>query len=181
MRGLGDGSLPLPAFQVYVAQDAVFLESFARAYALGLARSRDRATLEAFAGLVAGVLEELRLHAAYAERWGTVAAAAPLPATSAYTDFLLATASLGGVGETCAAMAPCMRLYAHLGQSLDAEAAGPYGEWVRTYADPGFEALAVTLEDLLDAHAADVPEVRRAYRRAMDLELGFFDGAMLGA
>ena len=74
-------------------------------------------------------------------------------------------------------MAPCMRLYAHLGQSLDAEAAGPYGEWVRTYADPGFEALAATLEALLDRHAVDGPQVRRAYRRAMDLELGFFDGA----
>ena len=76
VRGLGDGSLPLPAFQVYVAQDAVFLESFARAYAMALARSRDRATLEAFAELIAGVLEELRLHAAYAERWG------PPPVTS---------------------------------------------------------------------------------------------------
>ena len=178
VRGLGDGSLPLPAFQTYVAQDALFLESFARAYALGLARSRDRATLEAFADLVAGVLEELRLHAAYAQRWGTVAAVEPLPATSAYTDFLLATASLGEVGPTCAAMAPCMRLYAHLGQSLDAEAAGPYGEWVRTYADPGFEALAATLEALLDRHATDGPDVRRAYRRAMDLELGFFSGAL---
>jgi thiaminase/transcriptional activator TenA len=181
VRGLGDGSLPLPVFQVYVAQDAVFLESFARAYALALARSRDRATLEAFADLVAGVLEELRLHAAYASRWGTAAAAEPLPATTAYTDFVLATASLGEVGEACAAMAPCMRLYAHLGQSLDAEAAGPYGEWVRTYADPGFEALAATLETLLDRHAQDGPAVRRAYRRAMDLELAFFDGAMLEA
>jgi thiaminase/transcriptional activator TenA len=179
VRGLGDGSLPLPVFQVYVAQDAVFLESFARAYAVALSRSRDRATLEAFADLLTGVLAELRLHASYAERWGTVAAAEPLPATSAYTDFLLATASLGEVGETCAAMAPCMRLYAHLGQSLDARAAGPYGEWVRTYADPGFDDLAVTLEDLLDRHASDGPEVRRAYRRAMDLELGFFGGAML--
>ena len=179
VRGLSDGSLPLPAFQVYVAQDAVFLESFVRAYALALARSRDRATLEAFADLIAGVLEELRLHAAYAERWGTVAAAEPLPATTAYTDFLLATASLGEVGETCAAMAPCMRLYAHLGQSLDTETAGPYAEWVRTYADPGFEALASTLEALLDQHAQDGPEVRRAYRRAMDLELGFFSSAVL--
>ena len=88
---------------------------------------------------------------------------------------------LGGLGETCAAMAPCMRLYAHLGQSLDAGSAGPYAEWVRTYADPSFEALAATLEDLLDRHAVDGPAVRRAYRRAMALELGFFDGAMLGA
>ena len=181
VRGLGDGTLPLPAFQTYVAQDALFLEGFARAYALGLARSPDRETLDAFADLIAGVREELRLHAGYAERWGTRPAQEPLPATAAYTDFLLATASLGGVGVTCAAMAPCMRLYAHLGGALDADAAGPYGEWVRTYADPAFGALAERLEALLDRHAPDGPEVRAAYLRAMQLELGFFSAALAGA
>ncbi len=178
VRGLGDGTLPLPAFQVYVAQDAVFLEGFARAYALGLARSPDRASLDAFADLLAGVRDELRLHAGYAEQWGTAPAREPLPATAAYTDFLLATAGTGGLGLTCAAMAPCMRLYAHLGRSLDAEAAGPYGSWVRTYADPEFEQLAATLERLLDEHADDGPQVARAYRRAMGLELDFFSAAL---
>lgn len=176
VRGLADGSLPRDAFTVYVAQDAFFLECFARAYALALARSPDRQSLDAFADLITGVREELRLHGAYAERWGVeMSGVAPLPATTAYTDFLLATAALGSVGLTCAAMAPCMRLYAHLGAEMDAEAAGPYAEWVRTYADPGFEALACTLEDLLDRHAQDTPEVAAAYRRAMDLELAFFD------
>jgi thiaminase/transcriptional activator TenA len=181
VRGLGDGTLPLPAFQTYVAQDALFLEGFARAYALGLARSPDRETLDAFADLIAGVREELRLHAGYAERWGTRPAQEPLPATAAYTDFLLVTASLGGVGPTCAAMTPCMRLYAYLGRSLSAERAGDYAEWVTTYADPGFEELAATLERLLDRHADDVPVVRTAYRRAMQLEVGFFDAAWRAA
>jgi thiaminase/transcriptional activator TenA len=176
VRGLADGSLPREAFGVYVAQDAFFLECFARAYALGLARSPDRATLDAFAELIAGVREELGLHAGYAARWGVdTSSVQALPATTAYTDFLLATAALGGVGLTCAAMAPCMRLYAFLGRSMQPEAAGPYAEWVRTYADPGFEALACTLEDLVDRHADDGPQTWSAYRRAMDLELAFFD------
>ena len=42
VRGLADGSLPLESFRGYVAQDAFFLEGFARAYALALARSDDR-------------------------------------------------------------------------------------------------------------------------------------------
>jgi thiaminase/transcriptional activator TenA len=45
---------------------------------------------------------------------------------------------------------------------------------VKTYADPGFEALAVRLEGLLDLHATDTPAVRANYRRAMELEYGFF-------
>ena len=179
VRGLADGSLPREAFGVYVAQDAFFLEAFARAYALALARSPDRKSLDAFAGLLLGVRDELRLHDAYAARWGVdVQHVEPLPAASAYTDFLLATAALGEVGLTCAALTPCMRLYAFLGQSLDADAAGPYGQWVRTYADPGFEDLARTLEGLLDRFGADTPSVAAVYRRAMRLEREFFDAPL---
>ena len=46
VRGIADGSLPIESFQYYVAQDAFFLESFARAYALALAHSPDRETLD---------------------------------------------------------------------------------------------------------------------------------------
>ncbi len=101
----------------------------------------------------------------------------PHPATLAYTDFLMSTAFLGGITLTAAAMTPCLRLYAHLGRSLSSESAGDYAEWVSTYADPGFQELAVTLERLLDRHAEDTPAVRTAYRRAMQLEVGFFDAA----
>jgi thiaminase/transcriptional activator TenA len=181
VTGIAVGTLPRERFAGYVAQDAFFLEAFARAYALGVAHSPDRATLDVFADLLAGVREELRLHASYAQRWGIdLAAVQPAPATLAYTDFLLATASLGGVALTCAAMTPCMRLYAHLGQSLAARAEGRYTEWVDTYADPAFEELAATLEDLLDGIGADTPELRRAYRRAMELEVSFFDSAWQG-
>ena len=178
VRGLSDGSLPPERFTAYVAQDAYFLQAFARAYALCVAHSPDRTALEAFADLLAGVRDELRLHDSHAERWGVdLAGTEPAPATSAYVDFLLAHAAVGGLASTCAAMTPCMRLYAHLGQSLRDSAADTYAEWVTTYADPGFEALASSLERLLDAYAADTSDVRSAYRRAMQLELGFFDAA----
>jgi thiaminase (transcriptional activator TenA) len=179
VRGLADGSLPPESFKAYVAQDAFFLEAFARAYALALARSPDRHGLETFHTLITGVLDELRLHASYAARWGVdPTRVEPGRATLAYTDFLLATASLGSVGETCAAMTPCMRLYAFLGQALAAEAAAaaqnPYHDWIETYAASGFEDQAATLEGLLERYAEDHPGVRSAYRRAMQLELAFF-------
>ncbi|MBA3472784.1 MAG: TenA family protein [Rubrobacter sp.] len=179
VRGLGDGDLPLGSFQEYVAQDAFFLEAFGRAYALALAHSPDRQGLHDFAELLAGVLEELELHSKYAGSWGVeLGDVVPGEATLAYTDFLLATAALQGVGETCAAMTPCMRLYAFLGQSLadeGVEEGNAYAEWIETYSAPDFEALASTLEGLLDRYAAGTPAVRAAYRRAMNLELAFFE------
>jgi thiaminase/transcriptional activator TenA len=179
VRGLGNGDLPLGSFQKYVAQDAFFLEAFARAYAMALAHSTDHMGLHAFAQLLAGVLEELELHGKYAEGWGVeLADVVPGEATLAYTDFLLSTAALRGVGETCAAMTPCMRLYAFLGQSLSDEGideTNAYAEWIETYSAPDFEDLASTLEGLLDRYAMDTPAVRAAYRRAMNLELAFFE------
>ena len=179
VQGLGNGTLPRQAFSTYVGQDALFLECFARAYALALVRAPDRETLEVFADLVTGVREELRLHASYAREWGADRPVAPLPATSAYTDFLLATATLGDVGQVCAAMTPCMRLYAHLGLRLAATGTGgPYSAWVRTYADEAFADLARSLEAQLDRHASDDPSTAATYRRAMELELAFFDAAI---
>lgn len=179
VRGIADGSLDQGRYVAYLAQDAVFLEAFARAYALALASSPDRAGVEAFAALIGGVREELRLHDGVAAKWGIdMSTVSPEPATLAYTEFLLGTAATGDTGTTCAAMTPCMRLYAHLGQSLAATAgAGPYREWIDAYASPEFAELAVTLEALLDRYIRDPAAAATVYRRAMLLEVDFFDAA----
>jgi len=177
VQGLGDGSLPLGSFKSYVAQDAYFLDAFARAYAFCLAHGSSRDDLYGFSELIAGVVDELKLHKSYTERLEiTLDNVLPMAATQAYVDFLLAAARTGQLGETIAGMTPCMRLYAFLGQALAKKEVAPvYADWVKTYADPGFEALAARLEGLLDRHATDSPAVRANYRRAMELEYGFFD------
>lgn len=181
VRGIASGSLPRARFAGYVGQDAFFLDAFARAYGLALAHAPDRQGVAAFAQLLAGVTEELRLHGGYAERWGIdLHAVHPHAATTAYTDFLLATASLRGVAETCAAMAPCMRLYAYLGQrlaQLPQIDGNPYAEWIATYGSPDFEALAARLEGLLDRYAERIEDARAPYRRALELEVTFFDAS----
>ena len=177
VQGLGDGSLATDAFKSYVAQDAYFLDAFARAYAFCLAHGTSREDLFGFSELIAGVLEELKLHKSYTEKLEvSLDGVTPLAATQAYVDFLLGNARRGNLGETIAGMTPCMRLYAWLGQTLaKTDVAPAYADWVKTYSDPGFEALAVRLEELLDQHAVDGAAVRANYRRAMELEYGFFD------
>lgn len=178
VRRLADGTLHRESFAAFVAQDAFFLEAFCRAYGFGLAHSPDRMALDTFAELLVGVREELQLHASYAAEWGIdLGTVEPVPATLAYTEFLLTVAARGDIGVTSAALTPCMRLYAHLGQSLSARTSDTYARWVTTYADPEFESLAATIERLLDAYADDTAEVRTVYGRAMQLELEFFDAA----
>ena len=179
VQGIASGELARATFAHYVGQDAVFLDAFCRAYALGLAKSPDREGLIAFRELVDAAADELRLHNGYAARWGVDLRQAADPATSAYTDFLLAVAALEPVGHIAAAMTPCMRLYAYLGQQLAAHTKpdSPYREWVEAYSSTEFEALAQRLEALLDRYGGDDDRPAVLYRRAMELELRFFDAA----
>jgi len=179
VRGIVTGGLDRATFCFYVAQDAAFLDAFVRAYALGVAKAPDREVMTAFKALLDGGFGEFELHRGYATRWGVDLAPEPAAATAAYTDFLLRVAALEPVGHLCAAMAPCMRLYAWLGRELEPTAAhaSPYREWVETYADPGFQQLATALEALLDRLGGDPGVVAGHYRKAMRLELAFFAAA----
>jgi thiaminase/transcriptional activator TenA len=178
VTGLADGSLSPQRYGAFIAQDAYFLDAFARAYALALVRAPDTATLLALADLIGGVRQELGQHSSRIATLGLdEPSVRPTAATTAYTDFVLAVAATREDGLIYAAMIPCMRLYAFLGSMLDATAAGRYADWVTAYADPEFQALAVRLEQLLDQSAPDPAAATTLYRRAMTLELDFFDAA----
>jgi thiaminase (transcriptional activator TenA) len=180
VQGIGDGTLPKSQFAYYVGQDAFFLEAFARAYSIAAAKAPDWQGFGVFHHLAAGVLQELKLHQSYATQWGVdLQAVQPGTATRRYTDFLLATAWSQEVGVTTAAMLPCMKLYAFLGQTL-AQPEIPqhtYADWIRTYSSDDFQPLADQLATLANQHATLTSIVRSTYRYAMQCELDFFAAA----
>lgn len=173
---LVEGSLPLANFQTYIGQDAFFLEAFARAYSIAAAKSATRQDFEQFHQLADGVLAELKLHASLADRWQIdLRSVQPNPATRRYVDFLTAIAWSQPLGAIAAAMVPCVRLYADLGQFWlqRGYAPQPYGEWVQTYADPAFDSLAQQLEALLDRHGTEAIATE-PYGYALACEQDFF-------
>ncbi len=179
VQGLADGGLDADVFRRYVAQDVFFLHAFLRAYAVAAAKCDELEHVAQFHGLMSGVMEELKLHAQYAESLGIdLSQVEPLTATRAYTDFLLRVAWSAGVAEIIAAMTPCMRLYAWLGTELmpqlQLREEHPYRDWIQTYSSADFHALADGLEQLLDGLATDNAAVRDAYRYAMRCECEFF-------
>ena len=180
VQGIGDGSLPHPRFAGYIGQDAFYLQAFARAYAIAAAKAPDWIGFRELHELAGGVLQELELHEGVATTWGLdLEQITPGPTTRRYIDFLLATAWSQEIGVTVAAMTPCMRLYAWIGQQLAGQQRAPhaYSDWVQTYGSADFEQLAVRLERLLDRYAQDNPTVADAYRYAMHCERDFFQAA----
>ncbi|MBE9007989.1 TenA family protein [Fortiea sp. LEGE XX443] len=180
VQGIADGTLEEGKFAYYVGQDAFFLEAFARAYSIAAAKATDWKGFTIFHNLVGGVLAELQLHQDYATKWGVnLHSVEPGAATRRYTDFLLATAWGGDVGLTAAAMSPCMRLYAFLGEQLarDGIPDHHYADWIRTYSSADFQPLTQQLESLVDNYATNNGLVHSTYRYAMLCELDFFQAA----
>tara|TARA_B100001123_G_scaffold445175_1_gene596043 strand:+ start:72 stop:704 length:633 start_codon:yes stop_codon:yes gene_type:complete len=180
--GLGNGSLKASVFRRYVEQDAFFLRAFFSAYALAAVKIEPVDLVRRLHKLMGGVLEELELHRKYATELDIdLDEVQPNPTTSVYTDFLLRTAWTGSTSEIIAAMTPCMRLYAWLGQQLASpgHTPGPYRDWVETYASDEFAGLATNLEHLLDELAQDTPQIRFNYKYALRCELDFFEVQLL--
>lgn len=76
-------------------------------------------------------------------------------------------------------MAPCMRLYAFLGQQMAQSGIKDhqYTNWIRTYSSEEFEQLAQKLEKLADRYASTTASLKSTYRYAMLCERDFFQAA----
>ena len=179
LQGLADGSLSASRYGLFAQQDHFYLDAYARSYAWGAVRARDWATRRQFGGLLAGILTEGTLHEQTAPELGvSLDDVQPLPAARAYTDFLLATASLGEIGEHIAAMAPCAKLYGWLGARLaDQPYDGRYAFWIDMYSGRDYLDKVQIIERMLDEHGDDSQQITTNYRTAMELEYQFFDSA----
>ena len=179
VQGIKNGDLPKTKFQEYLAQDYFFLESFARAYGLAVSKSRNKQTIKTLSVLLSGVSEELILHETYAKEWDIDLTTNLIgPATKKYTDFLEEVSLNLSLIEIMSAMTPCMRLYSWLGKKLlNMISDNPYKEWILTYSDESFDNLAKSLENLIDEYdeSYDIGQVNFLYKRAMELELDFFN------
>ncbi|MCO5591030.1 hypothetical protein L7F22_045006 [Adiantum nelumboides] len=198
---LSAGVLDISSFRNYIAQDAFFLQAFSTAYHLLRDNVDDDSSKLTVNHLLQGARDELQLHSSYAQAWGVDLShdlSHPNKATVKYTEFLLATASSEErkKGErtlldrqrvaafTVAAMTPCMRLYAFLGQEIRNFLGGdspesPYREWINTYSSKEFQSSTLQIEGLLDTLAADLGEddvskLEKFYSQAFTLELEFF-------
>jgi thiaminase (transcriptional activator TenA) len=188
VQGIGDGSLPEDRFRFYVRQDYLFLTDYGRLLALGAARAPRLEWMRRFAALAQAVLEtEMDLHRQFAARWGItteqLSSERTAPATDAYCDFLLRTASLGDFAELVAALLPCMWSYAEIGERLAAAGLPDhegYAEWITMYASDEYAELARWSRELTDAAAAEVAgpgrmRMHAAFRASSEHELAFWE------
>ncbi|UQA57151.1 TenA family protein [Polyangium aurulentum] len=172
VTALAAGSLDPQKFRFYQMQDARYLEAFSDACALLSTRTPapDDKLWFIDAARMALVVEG-QLHAGYGRTLGysaaDIAALELTPNNRAYQDHMVSTATRGSLVEGIAAITPCPWLYIDLGQWLNRELgtiddSHPYAAWLRTYAEPGFNAYMTNLLERLERAAIAAGEAERA-------------------
>ncbi len=192
IRGLAAGTLPEHEFSYYLAQDAVYLNGYARVLARAAAIAPTEAEQLFWARASQTCLEvESELH----RSWLSSRPAAPGlgPVTKSYVDHLLAASVSGSYGVLVAAALPCFWLYAEVGSTLHREfladgapEAHPYADWLRTYADEEFaaatrQAIAFTDTAARQASRSEREAMALAFRQSSRYEVDFFDAPRLYA
>ncbi len=190
VRGIADGSLEPARFRWYLRQDYVYLKDYARLLAIGAARAP---TVELMTGLAttakATLTSEMDLHRSYCGEWGIspdeLEREQAAPATRAYANYLLKTATLGDFAELVGALLPCLWGYHEIGERLAGEprpAHALYARWIDAYAGDEYAELVTFGQAACENAAADLSErgrerVRASFLNSSQYELEFWGAA----
>lgn len=191
VEGLGDGTLPRPAFLTYLRQDYIFLKHFARAWSLAVVKAGTLAEMQAASATVHALLQtEMALHVGICAAAGIDAAALEAteeaPENLAYTRYVLEAGYSGDFLDLLAALAPCVLGYGEIGARLvTAPADTPYRDWIETYGGAEYQGLCRDAGALIDRAVMDrlgpAPEVlprwrelSERFRTATRLEAAFW-------
>jgi len=191
VRGIGDGTLDVEKFKFFMLQDYLYLFDYAKVFALGVVKARDKELMRTFAKNVDAVLNgEMNIHRAYMDRLGVteeqVLSVHPALDNLSYTHYMTSVASSGTPMEIVASILACSWSYAEIGQAL-AQIPGAlehpfYGEWIRGYASEEYAATNDRLIRLMNDLAEDASEEQVKYLTEIFVncsryELSFWDMA----
>lgn len=158
--GIQNGLLDREKFRYYILQDYLYLEEYAKVFALGIAKAKTPETMALFSKYVTLLTEgEMDIHRGYLGRFSV--SREELDATPraldnlSYTSYMLRIAYEEGAAEILAAILSCAYSYEIIARKIvEQNAAAPehpfYGDWIKGYADEQYHQANSLLLDTLD-------------------------------
>lgn len=156
--GIQNGTLERDRFRYYVIQDCLYLEDYAKTFAVGVAKAKSPQTANLFAKYLSVMNGELDVHSGYLARLGVTQE--ELDSTPraldnlSYTSYMLRVAYEEGEAEILAAVLACAYSYEVIAKNMVQRNPASlhdafYGDWVKGYvSDEYAEENAVLLEEL---------------------------------
>ncbi len=144
VMGIQDGTLDREKFRYYIIQDYLYLEDYAKAFAIGIAKAKSLETTRLFSGyihLLTG--NEMDIHRGYMGKFAVTAeelAATPRALDNqSYTSYMLRVAYEESEAEILAAILSCAYSYELIAKNMvksnpNCVSHPFYGDWVQGYA-----------------------------------------------
>ena len=191
VRAIGDGSLPRAVFRGYFQQNILYLQDYARAIALIVAKAPDREALTTLSRFQSQIVEiEIPANLRFLEQLGGDVASlgdvgSMLPGAYGYTRHLLATCAQGDCADGLSAVLPCQWSYGELARDL-ITAHPPedpiYAGWIGMFGSNEYAGLVAETTALLDRVAdigdhAQMARLMAIFDRSTQYEVGFWDMA----
>ncbi len=160
VKGIEDGTLDKEKFRYYILQDYLYLEEYAKVFAIGVAKAESLEMIRLFAGYINVLTDgEMDIHRGYMGELGITQE--ELDSTEraldnlSYTSYMLRIAYEETQVEILAAILSCAHSYEMIAKRIIANNPASvdhpfYGEWIKGYASDAYTKENVTLMAHLD-------------------------------
>ena len=160
VKGIEDGTLDKEKFRYYIIQDFLYLEDYAKSFAIGIAKARSIETTQIFSGyinLLTG--SEMNIHHGYMGKFGVSQEEVDNTPRAldnlSYTSYMLRVAYEEGEAEILTAILSCAYSYELIAKKMvknnpDCVNHDFYGEWISGYAGEEYASGNVVLIDALN-------------------------------
>ncbi|MCI8610769.1 MAG: thiaminase II [Clostridiales bacterium] len=157
--GIQDGTLDQEKFRYYILQDYLYLEDYAKAFAIGVAKAKSAEVARLFARYVQVMNGEMNIHSGYMGKLQVTQEeleAMPRALDNlSYTSYMLRVAYEEGEAEILAAILSCAYSYEIIAKNIvkayPASTEHPfYGEWIKGYASDKYADENAVLLDTLN-------------------------------
>ena len=156
--GIQDGTLDQEKFRYYMIQDYLYLEDYAKTFAVGVAKAKSLRTANLFAKYISVMNGELNVHDGYLARLGVTQEEIDATPRSidnlSYTSYMLRVAYEEGEEEILAAILSCAYSYEIIAKNIVRNNPSSihdafYGDWIKGYISDGYaEENVILLEEL---------------------------------
>lgn len=160
VMGIQDGTLDKEKFQFYIIQDYLYLEEYAKSFAIGMAKAKSLETTRLFSEYINLLTSsEMDIHRGYMGKFAV--SKEELEATSrsldnlSYTSYMLRIAYEDGEAEILTAILSCAYSYEIIAKNIvknnPKSVEHPfYGDWIKGYASDEYAENNVVLIDMLN-------------------------------
>lgn len=165
--GIQDGTLDKEKFRYYIVQDYLYLEDYAKTFAVGVAKAKSLKIANLFAKYINVMNGELDIHNGYLAKLGVtqeeIESTPRALDNLSYTSYMLRVAYEEGQAEIFAAILACAYSYEIIAKnivknnpsSVDDEF---YSDWVKGYISDGYAAENAVLLEVMDSLTEEYTE-----------------------